>query len=40
MRGHLTEIVVQRLAEPGTYRDQTTPAFGVRVGKKSNVPFA
>lgn len=30
---HLTDIVVSRLKEPGTYFDETTPAFGVRVGK-------
>jgi integrase len=30
---HLTDIVVQRLKNPGTYFDNTTPAFGIRVGK-------
>ncbi|WP_164940583.1 Arm DNA-binding domain-containing protein [Bradyrhizobium zhanjiangense] len=30
---HLTDIVVQRLKTPSTYFDETTPAFGVRVGK-------
>jgi integrase len=30
---HLTDIVVSRLKSPGTYFDETTPAFGVRVGK-------
>ncbi len=30
---HLTDIVVSRLQEPGTYFDKTTPAFGIRVGK-------
>jgi integrase len=30
---HLTDIVVSRLKEPGTYFDETTPAFGLRVGK-------
>jgi integrase len=30
---HLTDIVVSRLKEPGTYFDETTPAFGIRVGK-------
>jgi Arm domain-containing DNA-binding protein len=30
---HLTDIVVSRLKEPGTYFDESTPAFGVRVGK-------
>src|SRR5665213_2842433 len=33
MRVHLTDIVVQRLQTPGTYFDETTPGFGVRVGK-------
>jgi len=33
MRVHLTDIVVQRLQKPGTYFDETTPGFGVRVGK-------
>jgi integrase len=30
---HLTDVVVSRLRTPGTYFDQTTPAFGIRVGK-------
>ena len=30
---HLTDIVVSRLKSPGTYFDETTPAFGIRVGK-------
>lgn len=30
---HLTDIVVSRLKTPGTYFDDATPAFGVRVGK-------
>lgn len=30
---HMTDIVVSRLKECGTYYDQTTPAFGLRVGK-------
>src|ERR1700681_3145226 len=33
MRVHLTDIVVQRLQTPGAYLDETTPAFGIRVGK-------
>lgn len=33
MRVHLTDIVVQRLQKPGTYFDETTPGFGIRVGK-------
>jgi integrase len=32
-RLHLTDVVVQRLKTPGIYYDETTPAFGVRVGK-------
>jgi Arm DNA-binding domain len=30
---HLTDVVVSRLKEPGTYFDENTPAFGIRVGK-------
>jgi hypothetical protein len=30
---HLTDIVVSRLKAPGIYYDETTPAFGVRIGK-------
>jgi integrase len=30
---HMTDVVVSRLKEPGTYFDETTPAFGIRVGK-------
>lgn len=30
---HLTDIVVARLQTTGIYYDETTPAFGVRVGK-------
>src|SRR5665213_1647557 len=30
---YLTDVVVSRLKEPGTYFDETTPAFGIRVGK-------
>ncbi|MGA3190825.1 MAG: Arm DNA-binding domain-containing protein, partial [Bryobacteraceae bacterium] len=30
---HMTDIVVSRLKEPGTYFDATTPAFGIRVLK-------
>jgi integrase len=33
MRLHLTDVTVQRLQKPGTYWDETTPAFGIRVGK-------
>jgi integrase len=32
-RLHLTDVVVQRLKTVGIYYDETTPAFGVRVGK-------
>ncbi|MBS4082890.1 MAG: integrase arm-type DNA-binding domain-containing protein [Rhizobiales bacterium] len=31
---HLTDIVVSRLKQPGTYFDDHTPAFGIRIGKK------
>jgi integrase len=30
---HLTDVVVLRLTNPGTYFDKSTPAFGLRVGK-------
>jgi integrase len=30
---HLTDLVVQRLQQSGTYWDETLPAFGIRVGK-------
>src|ERR1700693_2451951 len=30
---HLTDVVVQRLKTVGIYYDETTPAFGIRVGK-------
>ena len=30
---YLTDVVVSRLNELGTYFDETTPAFGIRVGK-------
>jgi hypothetical protein len=30
---HLTDVMVSRLRTPGTYFDETTPAFGIRVGK-------
>lgn len=36
---HLTDIVVSRLKQPGTYYDQTTPAFGIRVGKNRKTWF-
>jgi hypothetical protein len=31
MRVHLTDIVVQRLQNPGTYFDELTPGLSVRV---------
>ena len=30
---HLTDLVVSRLKTPGSYFDEATPAFGIRVGK-------
>ena len=30
---HLTDVVVSRLKEPGTYFNESTPAFAIRVGK-------
>ena len=33
-RIHITDVVVSRLNTPGTYYDQLTPAFGLRVGKR------
>ena len=36
---HLTDVVVSRLKEPGTYHDTTTPAFGIRVGKNRKTWF-
>jgi integrase len=36
---HMTDIVVSRLKERGTYFDQTTPAFGLRVGKNRKTWF-
>src|ERR1700683_764859 len=32
-RLHLTDVVVQRLHSVGIYYDETTPAFGIRIGK-------
>jgi integrase len=32
-RLHLTDVVVQRLKTVGIYYDETTPAFGIRIGK-------
>lgn len=36
---HLTELTVSRLKTPGTYYDATTPAFGLRVGKRRKTWF-
>jgi integrase len=38
-RTHLTDVVVSRLKEPGTYFDESTPAFAVRVGKNRKTWF-
>ncbi len=38
-RLHMTDIVVSRLKECGTYFDETTPAFGLRVGKNRKTWF-
>jgi integrase len=36
---HMTDIVLSRLKDRGTYFDQTTPAFGLRVGKNRKTWF-
>jgi integrase len=36
---HFTDLVVQRLSEPGTYFDKSTPAFAIRVGKNRKTWF-
>ena len=36
---HLTDLAVSRLKTPGTYYDDTTPAFGIRVGKHRKTWF-
>jgi integrase len=36
---HMTDVVVSRLKEPGTYFDETTPAFAIRVGKNRKTWF-
>ena len=36
---HMTDIVVSRLKNCGTYFDQSTPAFGLRVGKNRKTWF-
>lgn len=38
-RIHLTDVVVSRLQQPGTYYDKTTPAFAIRVGKNRKTWF-
>ena len=35
----LVDVVVSRLKEPGTYFDETTPAFAIRVGKNRKTWF-
>ncbi len=36
-RLHFTDVVISRLKMPGIYYDETTPAFGIRVGKNRKV---
>lgn len=36
---HFTELTVSRMKVPGTYYDKTTPAFGLRVGKRRKTWF-
>src|ERR1700694_5478554 len=36
---HMTDVVVTRLKFSGTYYDETTPAFGLRVGKNRKTWF-
>src|ERR1700680_3187072 len=36
---HLTDLLVQRLKTPGTYHDDTTRGFGLRIGKRSKTWF-
>jgi hypothetical protein len=36
---HFTDLAVSRLYELGTYHDETTPAFGLRVGKNRKTWF-
>jgi hypothetical protein len=36
---HMTDVVVLRLKSSGTYYDDTTPAFGLRVGKNRKTWF-
>jgi hypothetical protein len=34
MRMHFTDVAISRLKTEGRYYDETTPAFGIRVGKQ------
>jgi hypothetical protein len=36
---HFTDIAVSRLKTPGTYYDDATPAFGIRIGKNRKTWF-
>ena len=36
---HMTDVVVSRLKFNGTYYDEMTPAFGLRVGKNRKTWF-
>lgn len=36
---HMTDVVVSRLKECGTFYDLSTPAFGLRVGKTRKTWF-
>ena len=36
---HMTDVVVSRLKFSGIYYDETTPAFGLRVGKNRKTWF-
>jgi len=38
-RLHMTDVMVSRLKAAGTYYDETTPAFGLRVGKNRKTWF-
>jgi integrase len=38
-KAHLTELTVRSLRETGSYLDDTTPAFGIRVGKNRKAWF-
>lgn len=34
MKLHMTDVVVSRLKDCGTYFDESTPAFGLRIGTR------